>query len=247
MNIAYLFHGHSRTWNQCYQSFFEKVFNHNPGDIYIHTWDKVNARAGSWWNGYGHLRGTNLEISLQDADVSGIYAAYRPKKMIVEQHPQPDITEYNFPAHLADQAPAIVGIKCMLKSRRTVFEEAMKEKTYDRLFSLRMDIEFLNNIDPEEFNQDFLFRPNKLDNIDLWNQGAPAGIDILSKYYYNIETHWFKNESIHNPFYEMRLSSFLGENGIHIDHPGFAHVNGGGPKTIAMKESTLEAKMVRPF
>lgn len=247
MNVAYIFHGHSRTWNQCYQSFFEKVYNHKPGDIYIHTWDKVNSKSGSWWNGYGHLRDDKLEKSIRDADISGIFSAYRPKKMIVEEHPHIDLTQHNLPAHLHDQIPAILGIKCMLKSRRTIFEEAMKVKQYDRIFSLRMDIEFLNNIDLDEFNQEFLFRPNQLDNIDLWNQGSPEVIDTLTKYYYHIDEYWYNNSSIYNPFYEMRLSSFLAENGIGIDHQGFAPQNGVNPKKFYTKESSLQAKMIRLF
>jgi hypothetical protein len=36
MKIAYIFSGHSRTWEQCHTNFFNNIYNILPGDIFIH-------------------------------------------------------------------------------------------------------------------------------------------------------------------------------------------------------------------
>jgi hypothetical protein len=38
MKIAYIFHGHARTWETCYQSFFDNIFNFDYCDL---QWDLI--------------------------------------------------------------------------------------------------------------------------------------------------------------------------------------------------------------
>ena len=121
MNIAYIFHGHSRTWNHCYNQFFENVFSVCPGDIFIHTWDRVNSTAGSHWNGWA-------EDIIIEKD-KGI------------QHHKKNLPHISLP-HL--------GVKNMLDSCLKVFNMAKNHKKYDKFFSTRMDIRYLTKFDKNE-------------------------------------------------------------------------------------------------
>lgn len=213
MKIAYIFHGHSRTWDKCYQSFFDNIFNLLPGDIFIHTWDRVSASSGSYWNGYrDELAPDLLEIANAYPDFSGIYKTFKPKVMLVEEHPFVDISGY--PYQTAGSMKAHVGAKFMLKSRRTIFEQAVKYNNYDRIFSLRLDIAFRNPINIDEYKDDRLYKPPKSMAIDLWNHGTPRTIDILTNYYSNIDECWLNKPNFDKDPYEAPLERYLTANGV---------------------------------
>lgn len=214
MNIAYTFHGHSRTWQQCYQSFFDNVFNEIPGDIFIHTWDQVNATTGSYWNGWHDLTGEALEKSKAATDVNGIIKTYQPKVIIVENHPEVIVPETS--AYYIENR-ARYGVKNMLYGSRKIFEEAVKYKKYDFIINTRMDIKYLSKFDKAELNSNlnFALDNNSWDFKDIIMWGTPELLDIKTQYYHNIDSYWYnlnneRHDWIHTG-YEPQLKYYLME------------------------------------
>lgn len=230
MKIAYIFHGHSRTWDQCYESFFDNIFSSAPGDIFIHTWDRRNTRLGAPWNGWNPLEGENLRISQEYTDISKIFQIYKPKVMIVEE--DFGVDDSFLPEHLRNlnTTKPHLGTKNMLYQSRKIFEEANKFENYDRFFSTRMDILYPSKFDIEEIKDDKLRIP-KDNNLDLWMFGTKEQIDIKTNYYYNIDDYWI-NTGL-TSFYEVHLERYLNDNNI------FRGKN--------MVPSNLDCKIIRLF
>lgn len=229
MKLAYLFHGHSRTWNQCYQSFFDNLYAVQPGDIFIHTWDTVNAQTGSHWNGWVDLKGQHLDISNQKIDATGILNAYEPTSLIIEPHPPVDISWCEF---VDTTTKANYAVKNMLYSSRKAFEAAKNHNDYDYYFDLRMDIYFDSKLDVNEFYTEKIMTPKGF-NTDLFMFGNKTLIDTKTRYYYDIEEYWYRHERFKTMGYESALISYLAEKGIYY---------GSG-----WTESNLNWRFIRPF
>lgn len=211
MKLAYLFHGHSRTWDRCYQSFFNNLYSVAPGDIFIHTWDTVNAITGSHWNGWNDLQGEHLELSKKKIDATGISQAYQPKCLIIDQHPEVDISWCEF----SDvTTKANYAVKHMLYSSRKAFEVAKEYDEYDVYFDLRMDIYFDSGLDINELFSGKLMTAKGM-NTDLFMFGNKSLMDTKTGYYYDVEDYWYKNERFKTTGYEAALISYLAEKGIH--------------------------------
>lgn len=210
MKVAYIFHGHSRTWNQCYESFFENVFSVLPGDIFIHTWNRVNPSIGSYWNGWVDLTGEKLKISNEYADVTGIIKTYNPKIIMVEEHPIVDTSWCSF---ANDETKAQCGVKYMLYSSRKIFEESLKYNDYDYFVSTRLDIKYLSKLDVNEINlqRNHLIIPNCM-NFDIFALGPKHLIDIKTNYYYHVDQYWYHNPCFINSGYETVLARYLSDN-----------------------------------
>lgn len=194
MKIAYLFHGHSRTWQQCYQNFFDNVFSVAPGDIYIHTWETVNATTGSPWNGnWNDLSPANLAISQQIINIQGIHEIYKPKIYIVQKN-----KEINHPGLQSGTGlyKAHLGVKCMLESSRTAFEMACKQDNYDKFVDTRLDVNFLSKFDLNELNSENmiveLYQPEVLFR-DLIIIGTKEQLDIKTNFLNHIEHYWYQH------------------------------------------------------
>jgi hypothetical protein len=216
MNIAYIFHGHSRTWNHCYDQFFENVFSVCPGDIFIHTWDRVNSTAGSHWNGWTEEL-PKSDISSEVIDLSGIIKAYKPIDIIIEkdkglQHHKKNLPHISLP-HL--------GVKNMLDSCLKVFNMAKQHKKYDKFFSTRMDIRYLTKFDKNELLSDELIigktgYDNKLPlTFDIWSIGSEKQIETKTNYINYINNYWYNCKlDLHHYVYEAALKRYYDDNGI---------------------------------
>ena len=217
MKIAYTFHGHSRSWQRCYKSFFENVYSVFPGDIFIHTWDRVNMRFGSWWNGWvNELEGDSLRISEQLIDFTGIYNAYNPKKILVEPDRLPDISKYFDINSVPDGAYANLGTKNMLYSEKQGFEMATSYGEYDKIFSTRMDVFYHTKMTEDEFLSDALVVSNQVSPwhaYDIWMLGDTKTMRIKSDYYHHIDTYWFER-GLFSLSYENQLLNYLHDNNI---------------------------------
>lgn len=216
MRIAYLFCGHSRTWKKCYNDFFKNVFSQAPGDIYIHTWDRVSCKTGSYWNGWVDLTGEMLDIATSPIDEDGILKAYNPTKMIVD----PDQSISDTPDMVDIRHRANLGVKIVLGSARKVFEMARENGPYDKMFLTRLDIQYTNRFDVSELETDTLIC-SRNDHLishgatsDLWMVGTQEQIDIRTQYLYKIDEYWYNvpNYNHHSP--ELAFSKYLRDNGI---------------------------------
>jgi len=219
MKIAYIFHGHSRTWKQCYQNFFDNIFSVLPGDIFIHTWDKVNAQTGSHWNGWKNETNTKLaEESSKLADIEGIAKAYNPKHMMVEPDPGTDHLQKNYNKIIS--APHL-GVKNMLHSCLKAFNTARQHGKYDRYFSTRMDINYLSKLDVTELQSPKLLVPKTAYDgthpyiFDIWTIGSEEQLKIKTNFYNAIDQYWYNiTENFHSYIYEQALKTYYTDNNI---------------------------------
>lgn len=217
MKIAYIFCGHSRTWKSTHESFFENIFSIAPGDIFIHTWDKVNASTGSYWNGWIDLTGDKLNLSNQLTDFTGIYQTYKPKILIAEEHPTVDITQFNDPRI---DFKATYAVKYYLNARRKIFEIAKNYNNYDYFFVSRLDIKYSSKFDINELLTNKLITPNDggADRHDLFIMGSENYINIHTKFAYDLEDYWYKSGLYKQTiFYEHVLKKYLHEHGINFN------------------------------
>jgi hypothetical protein len=219
MKVAYIFHGHARTWQQTYSSFFLNVFQQAPGDIFIHTWgDKINPAIGSHWNGWGDLNEEQLAISNTPVDLSSIFQIYKPKIMIAETDPGIDNYWHLVPESVKDDigTKAKLGVKNMLNGSRKIFEAAINYGTYDYIFQSRMDILYTTPLDITEFTTVGVRKCQGLAN-DIWMFGSVDHFNIKTNYYKHINDYWLKNEgsqSIVHTSYEDHLRRYLTDNGV---------------------------------
>jgi hypothetical protein len=236
--IAYIFHGHSRTWDKCYQNFFKNVHSVLPGDIFIHTWDTKNALNASHWNPNGwvkNLDSHNLEISRQLPDLGGIYNAYKPKVLLVEPNMGidyslvPGIVYINQPIELINInqsiLPACIGTKNMLYQSKRIFTVANSYDEYDYFFSTRMDIDYPTKLTDKEaeamLNSDSITSPplSPVDFYDVWCFASKNLMGIKTDYYYHIDNYWFKKtRNFFNYGYERALHQYITDNKIKVRH-----------------------------
>jgi hypothetical protein len=219
--VAYLFHGHCRTWKECHKSFFENVFSQLPGDIFIHTWDTTDSTYGSYWSKtayYEKFKDESLKIASETPDFQGIYKAYKPKVLLIEPNRDPD---FNILKILNSQAinikPSHLGVKNMLYQSKKLFDLANNYKEYDYFFSTRMDLLYTNTITEEE--KSYMFQKNTLTcpyrSSDIWMFGDRNSIDIKTNFYSHIEEYWFKRKlNFYEDTYESALFEYLKENKI---------------------------------
>lgn len=224
MNIAYLFHGHSRTWNHCYQSFFDNVYSVAPGDIYIHTWDRMNSKFGSYWNhNWSFLDEEKEKISAQTIDLDGIKKAYNPKHIVVETDGGLEIPFREYP-QLRDSinnpssiSPAHVGVYNMFKSQYNVFKLAESLGNYDKYFSCRLDLMFLNKLNKEELEEGSLMFPPSLGErtvFDIFSFGPANIMKVKADFYHHIWDRWYSKGNLFSYGIEDAVTGYYIDNGI---------------------------------
>lgn len=227
MKIAYLFHGHSRTWNHCYQSFFDNVYSLAPGDIYIHTWNRANSRFGSHWNNWTPLNEEHERLSSQQIDLLGIKNTYNPKDIIVEEDPGlvSALKKYPNLVHI-NSTPAHVGVYNMFESQKKVFELSEKYGEYDRYFSTRLDIEFKNKLNIVDLDYDNLlmvpptFEDGTFDHPDMtmvFDIYAFASRNIMktrSQFCDHIWDYWYSKNNLSGYWVEHAVTQYYRDNGI---------------------------------
>ena len=212
MKIAYIFHGHARTWKQCYKNFFDNVYTVAPGDIFIHTWNRTSPIVGSYWNGWGYLTGTALELASATPDISGILEAYKPKMLIVEQDRLPDLSRYKDSSEIPSKAPGCLGVKLMLESSRKAFEAMKSYGVYDRVFSTRLDLNYQSKLSIDEVHSDRLIAAGSSGAYDIWMMGTTEQMDIKTQYITHVDTYWYDRDI--NLDYETTLHNYLQDNNL---------------------------------
>lgn len=233
MKIAYIFSGHSRTWEQCHNNFFNNIYNILPGDIFIHTWDRVNAGTTSWWNVWNRKGGMNSTRRLKPAsekiaDIEGIKARYNPKHIIVEKDPSWDEIPHQWARPKYESHPQWdhvqttprFGAKYILYAFKTIFDIAKEYDNYDRFFCSRLDINFLSALDLIELeNPNLVLSQTKVSyedfRQDIFFHGTKNLVELRSEYYNHIEEYWYDKDYITLEF-EHALTNYLKDKNIPI-------------------------------
>lgn len=225
--VAYIFHGHARTWHRCYQSFFDNIFSVMPGDVFIHTWENLNSKSSSHWTNYSQYSDTQQKISSSLVDIDAIKSAYNAQKIIVEKHPPEIPDDPNLSPSMNQKWKAILGVKNMLFSSRKIFECARSTGKYDTYFSLRMDILWKSKINLNAINENKLSCPvlawpnNPIFAWDLFSIGNEHLMDVKTSYYNHIDSYWY-NHPIHPleknaPLYEVSLTDYYRDNSVEFE------------------------------
>lgn len=226
MKIAYLFHGHSRTWKDCYQSFFDNVYSVAPGDVYIHTWDRVNSKYGSFWNGnFGPLVGEQEDISSKTLDLDNIKRIYNPKHMIVETDRGIELPLQEYP-QLANINVTLshIGAYNMVRAQNYVFRLAESCGNYDRYFSCRFDLFFNNKLDKNElFYEEYMMVPPTFTDyndprtemiFDIFAFGTKHTMSVRADFYNHIWEYWYSKNNLDSYFLEHAATKYFRDNGL---------------------------------
>lgn len=227
MKVAYMFSGHARTWNQTYENFFTNIFSVAPGDIFIHTWNITSPIAGSHWNGYSNLTNEQLEIATKPIDINGLYEAYKPKMLIVEHDPGPNLSLLHEGLRNQESA-AHTGVQNFLNGTRKIFEHMVKYDNYDRVFHLRPDLNFTTKLDINELNSGKYYTPN-FGAWDLWGFGTVDHFDIKTNFCHYTDKYWYSPGPSPNHNYETALLNYITDKGM------VKHI------------SKLKSETIRPF
>lgn len=198
MKVAYIFRGHSRTWDKCHKNFFKNIFSVVPGDIFIHTWDSNNSIFGSHWNGYNSLNEDQLKISIALPNFNKIYNTYKPKIFITEPDKCKNIK--NQPDNISSR----LGLQYMLDSSKKLYNEVVNYDNYDFIFETRLDVNYTSKLDLTEFDSKNLVCPIEHNIMDFWFCGS---ID-------NMKTKMDFCDKDHSINYEVALENYLRGKGI---------------------------------
>lgn len=162
--IAVQMFGHLRTFEHTYKSFFENLINPNKEDgyeidIFIHTWDKLEANAT-----YHNL---NIDLSnktISDLDKLKISQIYLPKKILIEEQ--------------IYQHGASISLDKVSKLR----EEYEKENNikYDYIIYTRPDIFFIKPLKINKYISLYKNDP-ELKNLDLPNKHIFCGNNMFTR------------------------------------------------------------------
>lgn len=223
MKIAYLFHGHSRTWEICYKNFFHNIYSILPGDIFIQTWNTVNSPVGSWWNGNNSLLSGDMRtISAQNIDINKIYQIYKPKSLIIDH----DYGILNIRNQYTNNIPDCrLGAKNMLFGALNIFNIAKSYDKYDIYFSTRLDILFLTQLQLDELSilgekmlvSETRWEINEADRMvfDIWSIGNEEQFNKKTKFYYEIDKYWYNmNINFMEYTYEHGLKNYYDDIGL---------------------------------
>lgn len=211
MKIAYIFSGHSRTWQQCCDSFFENVYAENPGDIFIHTWNKVNSRFGSHWNGM-KLTEEQRRIADTESDINGITKAFRPKQLLVEEDPSLYVNE-------SDIGYSSLFCDFLLKSSKTAFNMMKAYANYDYVFHSRLDVKHTSKINLRTLDRSCFHITNICKNSDskAYDFCSFGSIDDMDKKTEFVKYHrQYIHDVFSNSAYEMGLYKYLIENQMEV-------------------------------
>jgi hypothetical protein len=225
MKIAYLFHGHMRSWDKCYQSFFDNVFSVATGDIYIHTWDRINSKYGSFWNENPNdeLANEYEKISSTQINLDTIEKAYNPKHIIVERDTGIDLPLAKLPKNITNNSNislAHIAVYNMVKAQSDVFNLSTMYGEYDVYFSLRPDLFFKSKFDTEYFLPTNNMKvPNTLNEhfvLDVYAFGDKNSMSIRANFVNNIYEYWYSKPNLYRYCIEHAATKYYNDNRIPI-------------------------------
>jgi hypothetical protein len=201
------------------------VYSVAPGDIFIHTWDRVNSKYGSFWNGnVNSMDGHHENISSQTVDLDGLKQIYKPKSILIESDPGVDLAFSKYPQmESMNIAPAHVGVYNMFKSQNDVYQLTIPYGSYDRYFSCRLDLMFHNKLDYAELENSshLMISPNIGPAgflMDFFAFGTTDTMRIRSNFYSHIWDYWY-SKSISDHI-ENVVAKYYSDNDINVRESG---------------------------
>ena len=138
MKVALIMYGHLRTYKKCYAKLRQNFIDKYNADVFIHTWDEIEAKTKSWHNRHMDVK------SLSNNDLSDIKKLYTPKGLIIEH--QGDVANDITTPNNAISAP---GQEYMLHSMFMADKlksdyETKNNFKYDVVVKIRPDILLVN-------------------------------------------------------------------------------------------------------
>ena len=138
MKTAILFYGHMRTFDRCFKSVRDNVIVPLNADVFIHTWDEIEARTKTW-----HSRSMNVR-PISEKERLLINNMFQPTDMLIEHQPATDdnCTTPNNKISVSGQKFMLHSLKqaCLLKQKH----EQSGGFQYDVVVKIRPDIQVLS-------------------------------------------------------------------------------------------------------
>lgn len=178
MRIAYCFAGYLRTYDKNL-TLFANMLNYYPGDVFVHTWDKLNYGHDDTW----HRDTTKSNVRLGGGDVDWIYRHYKPIDLIIEN-------DENFPYKNSYYSPMPMSKYSIYKSVELKRKYEMRMGfIYDWVFVMRFDLVLFNTFKLPADNSIlyYLWNYRAVDNkahlMDILNFSCSKNIDLLADLY----------------------------------------------------------------
>ena len=154
MKVAVCFFGHLRTYKKCYKSAIKNIIEPNNADVFMHTWDTLEAKTETWHK----LHIKNRFIS--EKEKKQIIKKYNLKKMVSE--PQKFYQGSKQPCMISYQKsrsfdPFRLMYSSMRKSMNLALDYAKKNKfEYDVIVVMRGDLKILSKLDINKYDSNII-------------------------------------------------------------------------------------------
>jgi len=174
MRLAVVMYGHMRTYQGCLPCFKKNLIDAYSPDIFIHTWDEIEASTKSWHN--QHL--SRRKISKQELDQMKSF--YNPVEMRMEEQ-DPDLSIDTVGAN----GISFQGQKFMLYSLKKANDARVRHekhlgKKYDVVLKIRPDIDLWKKPDIHEVPDNTVMVSARRSGTDLKSFKSYSVCDIVN-------------------------------------------------------------------
>ena len=220
MRTALLIYGHMRTYQATVESLKKNIIDILNPDVFIHTWDEIEARTPSW-----HSEHMNV-FPLSEDHINKIKVFYDHKNILIESQ---NVTERSC-ITTPNNNISLDGQKFMLESikkanrLKTDYEEENDFK-YDLVVKIRPDIMLFTNIPiPKsiESNRFYVGSNNRISACDIISfseshvmDAVSTAIDFFDEFYVERA----RNETLSHTSYVDFVSSL----GFEMDYIDFLY------------------------
>ena len=209
MKVAVCYSGHLRTIKDCYNSHARFLLEKFNPDVYLHSWDNIEATTNSWHS----LHMTNRIVD--DKMLSFIEHNLAPKDILIEKQ-----IDFNLQGNQSGASISLNGLKNMTYSMFSAFMLSQKNNIeYDFIIKIRPDLllktDFIN-IYSEHSLQMFgnkkstkvLYKGvdidyGALDCLFIAKEGTSA-VDAF-KIFNNFDMFYRKDRFFHSPFVDFLI------------------------------------------
>lgn len=193
-----------RTYRITHESLKKFLLTPYTPDVFIHTWDEIEAKTKSWHKDHMHV---------EPLDVNEVTKIYEPKEIVVEHQPEVDDSRVT-----PNNNISYIGQKFMLESLQKA-DSLRRESNieYDLVVKIRPDIKLLAPLSLPEPNSGIVTvacnkKGNKHTACDIINIATPEDMSHITTVYDNFDefyVHRFnRGEMKHSGFVDWLM--FLG-------------------------------------
>jgi len=139
MKVALIMYGHLRTYKKCHAKLKQNFIDKYNADVFIHTWDEIEAKTKSWHN--RHMDVTTLSKT----NLTDLKNIYSPKGLLIEHQSDMETADLTTP----NNAISALGQERMLHSMFMADQlksdyETKNNFKYDVVVKIRPDILLVN-------------------------------------------------------------------------------------------------------